>query len=239
VLIRLLVGAACLLAGLEMGALLDRALAPGTIALPLAGLPILPRAAVPWAIGAWIGCAIAFTVGWRRRLAGAGLLATMGYLLLMDARTYSNHLYLLCLLVLILVWADDETARTLLRVQLSIVYAYAAIGKVNLSFLSGAALLPYTRTVLPESWLRVEVLAPLALLTLLAEGFLAVGFWSERLRPLAWAVGLGLHLGAVALVQEGRMGVLIFGVAMVGLYASFGGAFGHRDDGAAGQRGVG
>jgi hypothetical protein len=77
------------------------------------------------------------------------------------------------------------------------------------------------------------------LLTLLAEGFLAVGFWSERLRPLAWAVGLGLHLGAVALVQEGRMGVLIFGVAMVGLYASFGGAFGHRDDGAAGQRGVG
>jgi hypothetical protein len=35
------------------------------------------------------------------------------------------------------------------------------------------------------------------------------------------------------------MGVLIFGVAMVGLYASFGGAFGQRDGGAAGQRGVG
>jgi hypothetical protein len=222
VLTRLLVGAGCLLAGAEMWRLLHRALAPGTITLPLAGYPTLPPAAVPWLIGAWIGCALAFTVGWYRRTSGVLLLMVMAYLLLMDERTYSNHLYLLCLLVLILTWADDLTARTLLRAQLSIVYGYAVLTKINLSFLSGAALLQYTRTVLPESWIRFEVLAPFALATLVAEAFLGVAFWSERLRPWAWGVGLALHVGAVGLVQQGRIGVLIFGIAMIALYTAFG-----------------
>jgi hypothetical protein len=219
---RPLVGAGCLLAGVEMWQLLHRALAPGTVTLPLTGLPTLPHAAVPWLVGMWVCGAIAFMAGWYRRTAGVVLLGLMAYPLLMDERTYSNHLYLLCLLVLILTWADGVTARTLLRVQLSIVYAYAALGKINLSFLSGAALLPYTRTVLPESWIRFEVLAPFALATLLAEGFLAAAFWSDRLRPWAWTLGLVLHVGAVAMVQQGRMGVLIFGLAMIGLYAAFG-----------------
>jgi hypothetical protein len=219
---RLLVGLASLLAGFEMWGLLDRALAPGTISLPFTGLPLLPRSGIPWLIGLWVCCALAFTFDRYRRLTGTLLLASMSYPLLMDARTYSNHLYLLCVVVLVLTWAENTTARTLLRVQLTIVYFYAALAKVNLSFLSGAALLPYTRTVLPESWIRVEVLAPFALGTVLAEGFLAVGFWSKRGRPWAWAIGIALHAGAVALVEQGRLAVLVFGITMVGLYTVFG-----------------
>ena len=222
---RRIIGIACFLAGLEMWVLLNEMLAPGTVRLPLAGIPILPLAAVPWLIGVWTCSAVAFTLDWQRRASGVVLLAAMAYVLLMDERTYSNHLYLLCLLVLVLTWADDVTARRLMRVQLSIVYGFAALAKVNLSFLSGAVLLAYGRTVLPESWLRVEVLATLALLAVLSEAFLAVAFWSDRLRPWAWAVGLGLHIGSAALIHDGRLGVAIFGLAMVGLYT----AFTHRD----------
>jgi hypothetical protein len=221
VLTRALVGTGCLLTAIEVAPKLEIVLKPGAIPLPFAGVPLAPPGAVPWLLALWGAGAVAFTLGRGGRAAGIFLLTVMTYVLVLDQRTYSNHLYLLCLLVLILVSTRDPHTKPLLRIQASIVYAYAALAKVNLSFLSGAVLLWQAHGVLPAGWLRLEVLAPLAWLIVLAEGFLAVAFWSPRLRGLGWAVGLGLHAGSVAFVRHGRLGVVIFGLAMVGLYAAF------------------
>ncbi len=102
------------------------------------------------------------------------------------------------------------------------VYGCAALVKLNPSYLSGSVFLLYLAPWVPSQVKRFDVLAPLAVLSVVAELFLAMAFWSPRLRRPAWVVGLGLHLGIVVLLSP-SVGVqlTVFGMEMVALYTAF------------------
>jgi predicted DCC family thiol-disulfide oxidoreductase YuxK len=113
---------------------------------------------------------------------------------------------------------------TLLKLQLSIVYGYAVLAKLNAYYLSGTVLLVHwTRQgpyALPGPVQSFQVLAGLSLLALLAEALLAVGLWSRRTRHPTLVVGLGLHLAIIPTM--GSTGLLVlFGAMMFALYLLF------------------
>jgi predicted DCC family thiol-disulfide oxidoreductase YuxK len=163
--------------------------------------------------------------------------------LLFDEQTYSNHLYLLTLLTLLLAWADAGAAYSLdarrtglrrvpagpvhlLRAQLSIVYGFSAIAKVNLLYISGAII---SLNLEREGWLAMPAalhtptfLVWVALATILIEAGIAVAVWSERWRPRAFAAGFALHLGIVLLMaRTERLQLAIFALEMFALYILF------------------
>ena len=94
-------------------------------------------------------------LGLRTRLCGTILTLSMAYTLFFDQQLYSNHLYLATLVVLLLTIADSaarwsldarrlgrrdlilEWPTLLLKIQISIVYFYAALLKINPQYLSG------------------------------------------------------------------------------------------------------
>jgi predicted DCC family thiol-disulfide oxidoreductase YuxK len=86
----------------------------------------------------------------------------------------------------------------LLRLQLSIVYGFAALAKVNAAFLSGSVVASYLRRegllAVPAEWRSQEPMMVLSLLAICSEAFLAIALWMPRWRPAAMVVGLGLHI---------------------------------------------
>jgi hypothetical protein len=218
---RVIIGIAALVRGLEAGRVLWRVLDPQVLHLPLVSwLPQPPQAAVPLLVLAWVALAVAFTLGYRTRLAGTGLAVLMFYTLILDQQTYSNHLYLLILIVAVVALAPDPAF--LLRWQLSIVYGFSALWKCNAYYLSGAVIAAHLIPPL-EPWRKFEYMAPLAAASLFVEVFLAIAFWSPRYRPVAWVVGLALHLGCVAILAPGyQLQIAVFALEMIALYTAFG-----------------
>jgi hypothetical protein len=218
---RILIGIAALIRGLEAGRVLWLVLDPAVLRLPLiAELPRPPQSAVPWIIILWLGLAAAFTFGKHTRVTGTLLAGLMAYTMLLDQQTYSNHLYLLILLVGIVALAPDPGF--LLRWQLTIVYAFAALRKLTPLYLSGAVIASYLPPWLYE-WRRFEFMVPLALASILAEAFLAGAFWSSRLRPVAWVVGVTLHVSCTILLAPAfKVQLAVFSLEMIALYTAFG-----------------
>ena len=171
------------------------------------------------------------------------LAAAMSYVLLLDEQTYSNHLYLLVLVVLLLVLANaggalgvdarrgrvgphaEAYAVWLLRTQVSATYAFAALAKLNPVYLSGATLAGYMSpdllVALPEA-MRLPFVLACSWGTIALELGLAVALWSARWRRVAVAAGVALHVGMVALLPPAaRMQLAIFAIEMVTLYVVF------------------
>src|SRR5690606_5442083 len=86
-------------------------------------------------------------------------------------------------------------ALRLLFVQMSIVYGWAAVAKLEPLWLDGTTLAGLVRS----GWMRVVIdalgAATVAWLVVAAELFLAAALLVRRLWPFALAVGLGLHWG--------------------------------------------
>jgi uncharacterized membrane protein YphA (DoxX/SURF4 family) len=246
--VRILVGLAAIGFALEAWVNLGRVLTPQVVDMPYAGwYPRLPLAALPLLIGAWLSAALAFAFGLRTRLCGAILTLLMAYTLFFDQQLYSNHLYLATLVVLLLTIADSgarfsldarrsggrdlilEWPIILLKIQVSIVYFYAALLKINPEYLSGAMIAgfwPFNRLVwLPGGWPPALVVQFVALISILTELFLAFALWVPRLRWLAVAVGVGFHMaiiwtgGAVPGVPD--IPFTIFAIVTVAPYVLF------------------
>lgn len=247
---RILVGTAAALEAVASWPRLTAVLAPGTVPVPFSAMiPRLPAPAAPWFMALWLAAAVAFAAGWRTCWAGGLLAALIGYHLVLDQQTYSNHGYLMFWIIVLLLLADCEAAwsldarRTgsrdavpgwpvfLLRAQLTITYAFAVISKLNLVYVSGGVLVVYLRReygplVLPDAWLDWRTLMPLALLSIVIEAFLVVGFWVPRWRRAALLAGIALH-GVIPIIFIGGPGVsgvrwlIVFGLAMASLYALF------------------
>jgi predicted DCC family thiol-disulfide oxidoreductase YuxK len=87
----------------------------------------------------------------------------------------------------------------LLRLQVSIVYGFAALSKINLTFLSGSVVASYLRRegplAVPDAWRSVEPMMVLAVLAILLEAFVAVSLWSPRWRAAGLVAALALHVG--------------------------------------------
>lgn len=193
-------------------------------------------------IGLWAATALALLVGWRTRRAAAALSATLATVVLLDQQLFSNHLYLMVLLSAMLAIANSGAALSLdarragkqaeisrwpvwlLQFQVSAVYLFAALAKLNPDFLSGSAVATSLRRVgplaVPDAWRSMEPMLILAVLAVCAEAFVALAIWSVRWRPTAFVVALGLH-ASLALWFAPTYPLIIFAAAMLPLLVLF------------------
>lgn len=197
--------------------------------------PTLPL--VITVITIWVVAGILFTLGWKVPLIGPVLLLTVVFVISLDEQIYANHLYLLAWLVLLLTLAGAGSGLTvtrsdepvirwpvlLLMAQLSIVYGFSALTKLNESFLSGRVLAGTLGSGLvgfPEALRTPRFLSLVATAAVIAELFIAVFIWRKRFRPAAFILGLGLHL-SIVLLMAGTAKLLVFALEMLALYPLF------------------
>ncbi len=246
--VRVLVGLAAIGFALEAWINIGRMLSPQVVDMPyIAWYPRLPVAMLPLFIGVWLCAALAFAFGLHTRLCGAILTLSMAYTLFFDQQLYSNHLYLATLVILLLTIAESgarfsldarwsggrdlmlEWPILLLKIQVSIVYFFAALVKVNPQYLSGAMLAGFwpfnTLATLPGGWSPAQILPLLAVASILTELFLAIALWVPRLRWFALLVGIGFHLMIIytggATPGEPDIAFAIFALVTVAPYALF------------------
>jgi len=238
---RALIGVDCVLRGFEAWGILERVLAPGHLRLSYVSWAIAPSLdALPLYIAVWIGLALAFAGGWLTLVSGPVLSALMGYTLLVDQQTYSNHLYLLSLVVALLTVAEshrrpslegaDPDATTvpawsvmLLKLQVSIVYIFGAVSKINFAFLSGAVLYLNLRPSLKGMVGHFPpVLLVMAAASILLELWLAAALWSPRWRTRAVSIGIAFHVGIVLSLRTSEsVQLIVFTTLMSTLYLQF------------------
>ncbi len=180
-------------------------------------------------------------VNFLSRVALSVVCCCIAFLLACDQQLYSNHFYLMGLLVLLLLWArlgeseESDSASNptsaipafLIRLQISLVYFFGGITKLNTAFVSGLLISANLRNEglfsVPQ-YLRIyEVMSPLAVATIVIEILLAVGLWT-RLRFLIIPIGVGLHVSIPFLMSEfdyTTMQLCIFSIMMLGSYWLF------------------
>lgn len=238
---RIVIGIAALIRAVEGIRILSPLFDPITVRLPyVAWLPDPDRTWVVGLLAVWISAAAAFTLGWKTRWAGSLLAVAILGVLLLDQQSYSNHLYLMVLLVVLLTAADSGAALSLdtrhvsrstvpagpvllMKLQISIVYLFAGLTKINDPFLSGGVIAGESGTgvvSLPEALETPEVLAPIAGLVVVTEVFLAVALWLPRVRPLAFVVGFGFHMSIVLFVGP-FVQLSVFAMEMLAVYVLF------------------
>jgi hypothetical protein len=241
---RIIIGVNCAFAALEVWRMLSRLLAPMVVKIPFfSWLPLLPSNALPAFIAVWLTAALAFLLGWKTRAAGAVLTLMTGYTLFLDEQTYSNHLYLLFLVLLLLTIADSGAALSLdarghatrrevaawpillLKIQVTLVYFFSAVAKITPQYLAGEILTQSLKLegwlAVPQSWRAPAVMSVLAAISIIAEIFIAFGLWSPRLRTAAIVAGLGFHLLIIAVLDSSRLSLAIFALAMFAVYVLF------------------
>ena len=240
---RVLIGLGALLMSLEAWRMLTRFLRPAIVRIPfLPWLPVLPSSALPGFLTVWVLAALAFVAGWRTRAAGAVLTVLTAYTLFLDQQTYSNHLYLLVLVLLLLTISDCGAAWSLdarhggrsevpawpvllLKIQVSIVYCFSALAKITPRYLSGEVLALSLKqegwSAVPEAWRTPAVLAALAAASIVVELFIAFALWSRRLRLSAVVAGIGFHLAILAIVDSSRLSLTVFALSVFAAYVLF------------------
>lgn len=251
---RIVIGIDAVFASFEALRMLSRVLTPMIVKVPfLPWLPVLPSGALRIFIAVWIVAALLFALGWKTRVAGAVLVLTTGYALIVDQQTYSNHLYFLVLVILLLTISDSGAAWSLdarrhgarsevaawpiflLKFQVTIVYLFSALAKITPEYLGGEIL---TRSLKQAGWLAVPLawrgpmaMSAMAVASIAAELFIAFGLWSPRLRRYAIFVGVAFHLLILTTVDSSRLSLAIFALEMFAVYALFvDGEFWNRSD---------
>lgn len=198
-------------------------------------------------VTAWMALGGALILGWLPRVTGGVLAALIFGLLAVDPEFYNNHLYLMGLVAFLLACAnpagilsiDARHGRSatatprwpgfLLKAQVSIVYAFAALSKLQEDFLSGLVLHvnlsrgPFSG-LLPKLVLEsFPVLVAVSVAVIVAQLFLAWALWVNSLRRWALLVGLALHAPMVLLANSWHQALrlAIFSVLMWVLYLAF------------------
>jgi hypothetical protein len=240
---RMIVGSAAVIQTVDSASILSAVLrAPGLrfpyepFAAPMTGGLLVPFVAVS-ALAAFC-----FTVGWRTRLAGCVTGACMLYTVFIDQQAYSNHQVLLSICSVLIALGGGGAAHSvdarlrasteamywpvfLLKAQLSIVYAFAALSKMNTSYMSGAVLLYTLRSSGPlafDALRSPSVLAAMVIGSIAVELFLAVAFWVRRLRGPAALTGLLFHAGLIGLMRPlETLQLVVFAMVMFALYVLF------------------
>jgi len=240
---RIIIGVNAAFAALDAWRMLARLLRPVVVKIPfLSSVPVLPSGALRVFIAAWLVAALLFALGWKTRVAGAVLVLVTGYTLIVDQQTYSNHLYLLVLVLLLLTLSDSgatwgvdalHAARRdvaawpilLLKIQVTLVYVFSAMAKITPQYLAGEILLRSLKQegwlAVPQSWRAPAVMSVFAVTSIVAELFIAFGLWSTRLRPFAILAGIGFHLLILAVLDSSRLSLGIFALSVFAVYLLF------------------
>ncbi|MFF2389108.1 HTTM domain-containing protein [Agromyces sp. NPDC058104] len=229
---RIGLGIVAVLNAIEAFWILER-IASGRLAVPVfADAPVVP---LPWLIaGLIIGIAagLAVTAGWMTAPAATVTALLGAATLLADQQAYSSHRWFATLLMVYLVFARSETAwsvrprpdrgsipwwpQLLMMSQLSVLYLFSAISKMNFTFISGAPLSLWVWIDLP--WQAYFIAA---VLTIAVELILAIGLWFRSSRRLAVILGLGLHFSIVVLMVGETAALIAFTITCVALYPLF------------------
>lgn len=200
-------------------------------------LPVLPPeySYLPFIL--WFVGGLGLVVGYRTRISGAIAIFGNGLYFFADRQNYSNHGYLLLLIIFLLTLADSGAALSLdvrhrkprlvagwvvdlLKIQLSIVYFYTFVVKLRPDWLSGA--LMYLNLNGPFAQYLIQlpgIYRGLSLFALVAEGFLFWALWSKW-REWAFLVGLLLHFGILLSVKF-TLGLVSFSLLSISLYPLF------------------
>lgn len=226
--LRVVIGLVSLFRGVEEWRVMLHVFSPDIVRFPMFDfLPVIGSRAAMGLLVVWLLSAFTFTIGAQVRISGLVLAATMGATLFIDQQLYASHLYLLTLIVLLVALAVPENRSEtvsywpilLLKLQLSIVYLFAALSKLNSQYLSGFMLAANIRkSLIPPS----TVLSAFAAASILVEVFLAFALWSSRLRKAAVIIGTAFHAGMVFSLAPPVMAQLaIFAVECLALYPLF------------------
>ncbi len=187
--------------------------------------------------GLVVAAAVALLVGYRARLAAGTLTAATAFLCVVDQNFWGHHVYFVFLMTLLLTFVESDATlsvrallghwRTeviywpvlLMKIQVSLVYFFAAIAKLNPVFLSGYVIA--SRTTLPLlAHQDPSLLSALAVATIAGEGFLSFALWIPRLRRAAIAIGIAMH-ALVPIIFGMYAGLIVFNLAAVSIYPLF------------------
>jgi hypothetical protein len=167
----------------------------------------------PLVLFLWLFAGAALLVGFASRIA-AGLVTCLSIVFVFGADFYSNHLYFLATLSFFLMFADSgatlsvdsrikgvrETIRAwpvrLIQFQVSLVYGFSALGKVNGDFLLGNVIYYRLQDAL------IPIFAVISVTAVLVELFIAVALWIRRLQPAAFGLGLALHTSMIVMLTN-------------------------------------
>ncbi|WP_413769023.1 hypothetical protein [Rhodococcus pyridinivorans] len=157
----------------------------------------------------------------------AGLVVVAAGIFIGPLDSYNHHLYLISVIAAIL--AINVQVVLLLKLQLSIVYLFGTITKLNDGFLSGTEL--YLSMVDRFLWQTLfggaaptMLLVSLSFGAVLIEGFLTVGFWLQRARWVALFLGVGLHVSMLVFLSDRlpqAINLIVYGSLMCTLYLPY------------------
>lgn len=225
-------GLATVLNSVEAFEILAR-IAGGKLAAPV--FEGTPTPALQWLIALFvlaIAAAVAIAVGWQTECAAIVSVVLTAAALLWDQQTYSSHRWLALLLLAYLVFARAGTAwsirstpgpptvpwwpQLLMMTQLSIVYLFSALSKMNPNFISGRPL---------ASWVWIELPWQLytfaAVMTVIVEFVIAIALWFRNVRRVAVLLGIGLHVSIVVLMTDETLALIAFALTCLSLYPLF------------------
>jgi hypothetical protein len=173
------------------------------------------QTALPYAlVGLAGGSALAFTLGWRWRLAGGVFCASLAGLYGLAPVTYHNNLYLLWLMVLLAVltggrWKGDGLFGRLVRWQVAFVYLASVVVKLSHPFWQGSGAVirwlaaervpmihdGVVNPILQPLLVRPDVSALVDHATMVVEVAVPVMLLRPRWRRAGFALGVALHWG--------------------------------------------
>jgi uncharacterized membrane protein YphA (DoxX/SURF4 family) len=177
--------------------------------------------------------AVLLLLGTLARVGAALVCLTSAFALVLDEQVYSNHLYLLVWMAGLLAMSRCGNAFAfprrksrepvpywpvfLIKLQISVVYFWTGVSKMNEQYLSGEVLQTFI-----NGWVPIPdaAFSYMALLSIGAEIFLSIALWIPRLVPLATALGAGLHLGIIILLQD-PWPLIFFALLMAAGYVQF------------------
>jgi predicted DCC family thiol-disulfide oxidoreductase YuxK len=196
------------------------------------------------ALGLWAVLAVAVVTGWRGRVAAAAMSLLGAYMITAGIEFFNNnHMYLTTSCLALVAFSDcerhfairpaaaipDAWPRRLMQIQLTIVYLFAGLQKINGEFLSGDALNHFmAQTVGPLAPLAhtlqgTALVTPMAYVVVLTEASLSLMVWSKRLRTVAFAVVLPLHTGMLLVAYNWLelYGIVLFATLTFVLLSAF------------------
>ena len=228
---RIGLGIATILNAIEAFTILERVSA-GYLAAPV--FTSLPSLELPWLIAGLafaMAAGIAVAIGWMTAPAAILTVVLNATVLLADQQAYSSHRWLATLLMAYLVFARSDSTwsvtrrrhatvpwwpQLLMMSQLSVLYFFSAVSKMNPTFITGAPLSKWVWIPLP--W---QLFFMAAVLTVVVELIIAIGLWFPTSRRLAALLGLGLHVSIVVFMNNETFALIAFAIMCVSLYPLF------------------
>jgi predicted DCC family thiol-disulfide oxidoreductase YuxK len=238
---RVIIGSGALLKLILLAPLVFRLADPAFLQAPYwVGVPRLSHASAIALCVVWAVSATAFLLGVRTRVAGAILTMTLGAVLFLDQQLWSNHLYLLTLLVFLVTAADSGASVSfdarrhgirehvsagmvmLIGLQLSVVYFYTAVAKVTPAYLSGTVLRWNIQWFPWAGHIPTRLLVAAAVFSIAVEIFLSIGIWIAAARPFVFVLGAGLHAFTVTSLEPSlRPELSVFALITLSMYLPF------------------